>query len=576
MRCLCNIFVSLFAIGLVSLPSLLVAQDKSRPNVLFIAMDDLNDWIGCMGGHPQTITPNLDRLAKGSVLFTNAHCAAPACNPSRTAILSGISPNRSGMYANNQKMREVLPDAVLLPKWFSEHGYHASGSGKLLHYFIDAQSWDEYYPEKESEYPFPRTLYPEKRPMNLPVAGPWQYHETDWGALDATDEEFGGDYLVAKWAEEQFQKKRDKPFFMACGIYRPHEPWFVPAKYFEPFPLESIKLPPGYKVDDLDDLPEEGKKRGPNRYFEHIQAQGKWKQAIQSYLASIHFADAMVGKILDALDKSPYANNTIVVLWSDHGWHLGEKEHWQKYTGWRACTRVPLIIRVPKGTQGLPGGTQPVTCDKPVNLVSLYPTLTELCGLDTPKELDCPSLVPLLEDAHGEWPHVSTTYLHDPGSYSLSGESYRLIHYANGDEELYDLHKDPFEWNNVIGSPEYASVRDELFTHAPKTFAPKPQPSVASLQSLRWVVAGDRPVPPSRPDGEKFDVFFINQSKRPVKLWWIDQNGIPKQFGSIAPGKRRSQTTRPGAVWSITTQHDETLGHFKVGDRSSKAVVPAT
>ena len=219
--------------------------DPFRPNVLFIALDDLNDWTGCLGGHPQALTPNLDRLASSGMLFTNAHCPAPACNPSRTAIFTGRSPHRSGLYDNRQKMREVLPDAEIIPKALSRHGYRSAGSGKMLHYFIDAPSWDEYFPEKESENPFPRTLYPETRPLSLPRAGPWQYVETDWGPLEATDEEYGGDHLVARWISEQLTREQERPFFLACGIYRPHEPWFVPEKYFEPFPLVSIGLPPG-------------------------------------------------------------------------------------------------------------------------------------------------------------------------------------------------------------------------------------------------------------------------------------------------------------------------------------------
>ncbi len=348
----------LLFVGILAFVPNLSAADRQKPNVLFISVDDLNDWIGCLGGHPQAKTPNIDRLAASGMLFTNAHCAAPACNPSRTAIMTGISPHQSGLYDNRQKMRELLPDAELMPKFFSRHGYWSAGSGKILHYFIDAQSWDEYYPPKETEDPFPRTLYPEKRPVSLPRGGPWQYVETDWGPLDATDEEFGGDWLVSKWIGEQLGKEHDKPFFLACGIYRPHEPWFVPKKYFDLFPLEEIQLPPGYREDDLDDLPPAGKKRGPNRYFAHIRAHHQWKQGIQGYLASIAFADAMVGRVLDALESGPNRDHTIVVLWSDHGWHLGEKQHWQKYTAWRVCTRVPLIIRVPAGTVGLANGTR--------------------------------------------------------------------------------------------------------------------------------------------------------------------------------------------------------------------------
>ncbi|MEM9016420.1 MAG: sulfatase-like hydrolase/transferase, partial [Verrucomicrobiota bacterium] len=293
-----------FAIFGLAATSLVISHSaEDRPNVLFIALDDLNDWIGCLGGHPQTLTPNLDRLAASGVLFTNAHCPGAACNPSRTAIMTGIAPHRSGLYDNRQKMREVLPDATIIPQHFRDHGYRAIGSGKILHYFIDAPSWDDYFPEARSENPFPRTLYPEERPVNLPLGGPWQYVETDWAALDATDEEFGGDWLVSQWVGEQLRGEQEKPFFLACGIYRPHEPWFVPAKYFEPFPLEEIELPPGYLEDDLDDLPQEGKRRGPNRYFAHIREQGQWKQGIQGYLASIHFADAMLGRVLDALEE---------------------------------------------------------------------------------------------------------------------------------------------------------------------------------------------------------------------------------------------------------------------------------
>ena len=399
----------LAAVVLFGLPLFGVAvvqADSGPPNVLFIAMDDLNDWVGCMGGHPQAITPNLDRLAQSGVLFTNAHCAVPACNPSRTAIFTGISPHRSGLYDNRQKMREILPDEEIIPKTFSRHGYHAAGSGKLLHYFIDAKSWDDYYPSAEKENPFPRTMYPQQRPLSLPRAGEWQYVETDWGPIDATDEEYGGDFLVAKWIGDQLAIERDQPFFLACGLYRPHEPWFVPRKYFEPFPLDSIQLPLGYREDDLDDLPPQGKRRGPNRYFDHILQQGQWKQGIQGYLASIHFADAMLGKVLDALERSPHVKNTIVVLWSDHGWHLGEKQHWQKFTPWRVCTRVPLIIRVPPGTPGLPDGTIPSNCDRAVNLLSLFPTLLELCGLPAELHHDGPSLVGLLRERVASAPNA--------------------------------------------------------------------------------------------------------------------------------------------------------------------------
>ncbi|MFT5855521.1 MAG: arylsulfatase A-like enzyme, partial [Verrucomicrobiales bacterium] len=225
-----------------------------KPNVLFIALDDLNDWVGCLGGHPQAKTPNLDRLAASGVLFDNAHCPAPACNPSRSAIFTGISPHVSGMYTNGQDMRLVMPNAELIPKYFSRHGYWSGGSGKMLHYFIDARSWDEYYPKKETENPFPPHIDFGKRPKSLPRGGPWQYVETDWHGFEVSDDEFGGDSKVADYVSKQLQREHDQPFFLACGIYRPHEPWFVPQKYFDQFPLDQVQLPPGYKENDLDDL----------------------------------------------------------------------------------------------------------------------------------------------------------------------------------------------------------------------------------------------------------------------------------------------------------------------------------
>lgn len=469
-RIICVFFCLLLASGN------LVAGNKAtgkRPNVLFISLDDLNDWVGCMGGHPQARTPNIDKLASTGVLFSNAHCAAPACNPSRSAILTGMAPHRSGVYSNVQQMRKILPDAILLPLLFSQNGYWSAGSGKILHYFIDAQSWDEYYPPKEKENPFPPHMPWGKRPKSLPRGGTWQYVETDWEAFDVSDKEFGGDYLVTEWISKQLQREHKRPFFLACGIYRPHEPWFVPKKYFDMFPLEQVKMPPGYKEGDLDDLPDAGKRRGPNRYLAHIKKHGQWKQGVQAYLASIAYADAMVGRVLDALEKSPYRDNTIVILWSDHGWHLGEKEHWQKYTGWRVCTRVPLIVRVPPGAPGLPKGTPSGSvCNRPVSLLSLFPTLTELCNLPAHKDAHGPSLIPLLENPKAKWKHTALTHLNRPGNYAISAEEWRYIHYEDGGEELYHIPSDPFEWTNLARLPQHAQRLAEFRRMAPQN--PRP------------------------------------------------------------------------------------------------------
>ena len=548
------------------------AHAQSRPNVLFIAIDDLNDWVGCLGGHPQAKTPNLDRLAKSGILFTNAHCAAPSCNPSRTAILTGMSPATSGLYSNLQPMREVLPDAKLLPAVLREQGYTALGSGKLLHYFTDARSWDTYFPDASTENPIPETLYPAKRPVSLPRAGDWQYIETDWGALDTTDAAFGGDYSVATWVGEQLRQKHDKPLFLACGLYRPHEPWFVPKKYFAPFPLDKIQLPPGYKADDLDDLPAEGKRRGPNRYFEHIQKQNQWKQGVQGYLASIYFADTMLGRVLEALEKSPERDKTIVVLWSDHGWHLGEKQHWQKFTAWRACTRVPLIIRVPKNTVGLPAGTKSARCDKPVSLLSLAPTLLDLCGLPAYTLHEGPSLMPLLKNPKADWKPVAITHLDTPGSFGLSAQDWRYIHYADGGEELYDIAKDPHEWTNLASQPRYAVKLAELRALAPTRFAPAWKPQASTLVDLDWHgVGATGTLPVSKPQGAAAAVEFVNQTEQTVRVWWISPTGERQCYAELAPSTSYNQNIRKGAIWLITDINDKPLGYFLATGMPSRA-----
>ena len=493
------------------------------------------------------------------------------------AIMTGISPNKSGLYDNRQQMREVLPTERIMPKYFSDHGYWSSGSGKILHYFIDAHSWDEYFPAKETENPFQETLLPKNRPVSLPRSGPWQYVETDWGPLDATDEEAGGDFLVAKYVGEQLNKKHEKPFFLACGIYRPHEPWFVPRKYFDQFPLDEVQLPPGYLEDDLDDLPAAGKRLGSNRYFAHIQAQKQWKQALQGYLASIAYADAMLGLVMKALETGPNRDNTIVVLWSDHGWHLGEKQHWQKYTAWRVCTRVPLIVRVPSGTSGLPAGTKAGSIsNKPVNLVSLFPTLTELTGLPAYPNCDAPSLLPLLQDSDAEWPHPSVTFLGDGKSFGLSTEKFRYIRYGDGEEELYETAPDRYEWHNLAGNPEYAQQLAKLRAVSPKEFATKQAPSEDSLTILPWHPISAGKAPASKPDGGPFKVVFINNTKQTVTLHWMDREGKPKLYGEIEPGKRKRQQTRPGAVWQIQDPSGQPIGHFVVDDRTARAIIPGS
>jgi arylsulfatase A-like enzyme len=566
---------------LIALSSLLIALcsplSAQKPNVLFISMDDLNDWVGCMGGHPQAITPNLDRLAKSGVLFRNAYCSAPSCNPSRSAIMSGRPPHQSGLYQNLQKLRDVMPKEELLPRYFSNHGYWSAGSGKILHYVIDPQSWDGYFPEKSKDDPFPQTFYPKNRPVNLPVGGPWQYQETDWAALNVTDEQYGGDWLVTQWIGEQLQLKHEKPFFLACGIYRPHEPWFVPKKYFEPFPLDSIQLPPGYKENDLDDIPEEGRRIAQNRYFPHIQKHDQWKKGIQAYLASIYFADAMLGRVLESLEKSPHRDNTIVVLWSDHGWHLGEKEHWQKFTPWRASGRVPLMIRVPKNSPGLTEGTKPGSiCERPVNLVDLFSTLTELSGIPAKPEIQSRSLVPLLKNPEASWPFPVLTHLDHSGNYAISTQRWRYIHYRDGGEELYDIETDPYEWINLASKPEHAAKLAEMREHKPKQIAPihETQPGINAFVTdleIEPILSAD--APPSKSSSTPVTLLFMNKRQQAISLVWIDENGKQQTPTPIQGASRWMIKTFSNHTWLILDEHGKPLSHIIAPDNPARIII---
>jgi len=440
--------------------------EAERPNVLFVAIDDLNDYVGCLGGHPQTRTPHLDKLARESMLFANAHCPAPACLPSRTAIMTGRAPYSTGVYVNSQHWRTVLPEAVTLARHFMNHGYTCAGAGKIFHHYQnDPDSWHAFYPTKKLQFPNWH-VPPRDRQADFPR---WKgmYTAFNWGPLDVPDEKTG-DYQCVRYVGEKLARTHDKPFFLACGIYHPHVPWFVPRKYFDLFPLEKVQLPP-IREDDAADLPPAGQARVRNDgYYRRMVQYGKRKETVQAYLAATAYADAMVGELLKRLTRSAHADNTIVVLWSDHGWHLGEKHCYRKFTLWEESCRIPLMIRLPRSMA--PSG-RTGRCDRPVNLLDLYPTLVELCGLTKRPELDGHSLVPLLKDPQAAWPHASiTTYRR--GCHSVRTRRWRYIRYADGGEELYDHAADPHEWRNLAGDEAYAAAKRTMKARLPRRDAP--------------------------------------------------------------------------------------------------------
>jgi len=447
-----TVFVMTAAACLMPAPAARAGEKKAagRLNVLFLAIDDLNDWVGVLDGYKGVQTPNLDRLAARGVLFTRAYCAAPACNPSRASLLCGIRPSTSGVYHNSQPWRPVLPDAATLPQHFMAHGYHVVGGGKIFHgRYEDPASWHEY-----------RKKQPDPVPPVRPVNGIPNTKHVDWGPLDVPDEHMD-DAKVTQWAIDYLARKHDQPFFLGVGLFRPHLPWYVPRKYFERYPLSGIVLPK-VKKDDLDDVPPIGRQMArPEGDHKKIVETNNWEKAVQGYLASISFTDACVGRLLDALDASGHRDNTIIVTWSDHGWHLGEKLHWRKFALWEEATRVPMTIVVPGMTS--PGRR----CDRTVSLMDIYPTLAELCNLSPKRELDGVSIVPLLKDPDAAWDRPAVT-TYGRNNHAVRSERWRYIRYKDGTEELYDHQNDPMEWTNLADKPRYASVKEELAAWLPK------------------------------------------------------------------------------------------------------------
>ena len=327
---------------------------RNKPNVLFIAIDDLNDWIGVMNSHPQTKTPNIDALAESGMLFTNAHCQAPICGPSRASIMTGLYPTTSGNYLqlndlDIKKSNDKVSQSIFLPDYFEQNGYKTMGVGKLYHQGDKAQTFDEYGSAFEMFGPKP----PKRFNYDPEWFGKPSGTQTDWGAYPAQDS-LMPDFKSAKWAVEKLKQTHEKPFFLAVGFVRPHVPWYVPQKWFDKFPLENIQTPL-YLANDFNDIPEFGKKVTDVPMMpstEMLIEKKQWKNAVQAYLACINFVDAQVGKVLDALKQSDYSNNTIVVLWSDHGYDLGEKNRFAKQALWNRDTKTVLMI---KGLNAIPG-----------------------------------------------------------------------------------------------------------------------------------------------------------------------------------------------------------------------------
>ena len=484
-----KLFLLLMALACVTFVG--PASAAERLNVLFIAVDDLNDWIGCLGGHPQALTPNMDRLAARGILFTNAHCVAPACNPSRAAVFSGRMPQATGVWANDrdQTLDRMIPGAKLLPSAFQESGYRILGAGKLLHSGGKA-AFDEYFSPEQRWSPLSRTAV-EYSPQELPTKGTGNpRHVTrdsrgravvlplnrmpsdrrpdspngesfDWGAFEVPDSDFG-DTQITDWAIERINGDHQEPIFLAVGYYRPHIPLWAPKRFFDRFANAPGELPK-IRLDDLDDLGETAKRwaREPVTAGSHatVLKHEQWRPAVEAYLACVTYVDHEIGRLLDALDNSALRDNTVIVLWSDHGWHLGEKEHWGKWTGWERSTKVPLMLSPPRihADRYAIGSSS----SQPVSLIDIYPTLAEISEVEAPDNLDGESLVPLLRDPRLRTGRTVAT-MFNANNASLRTDRWRYIRYEDGSEELYDHRRDPNEWENLSDSREHSTLIEQL------------------------------------------------------------------------------------------------------------------
>lgn len=451
--------IQIAILGLVLALAACSEPPPAPPNVLFLSVDDMNDWVGALG-HEAAKTPHIDRLSERGTLFTNAHAPAPKCNPSRTAILSGLRPSTTGVYVNSEWWKPNLPDVVMLPRYFKDNGYYAAGGGKIFHHtpgFNPPDSWDEYF-DLVSDLKTDGFLVPYRLPRHI--------SSFDWGPLDKTDMEMG-DGATVRWAEEFLARDHDRPFFLAVGLFQPHLPFYAPRAWYESVGPDDAPVPLD-KPGDLDDVPQAGREFAASRVadLELIVEHGDMDDVVRSYTAGIRHADALVGRVLDALDASAYARNTIVVFWSDHGYHFGEKHHFAKDTLWERSSRVPLAIIAPGVS------TQGGQSSRPVSLINLYPTLVDLCGLPARDDLEGVSLRPLLEDPEAEWgrPAVMTFRRNN---HAIRSERYRYIRYASGAEEFYDHSTDPEEWTNLAGDPTNAAAIAQHAQWLPKLNVPQ-------------------------------------------------------------------------------------------------------
>ncbi|TXG39546.1 sulfatase [Seonamhaeicola maritimus] len=441
-------------------------NQATKPNVLFIAVDDLNNWITPIDGFSKAKTPNFDRLAAMGVTFTNAHVQAPLCGPSRASVMSGLRPSTTGIYGmtpDNKIRREgnlATKDITFLPEYFKNNGYHTMGIGKLFHIHAPDSVFNESGGRVKGFGP-----YPDKRfvwdGFGKGIKGTHGRTSTDWGAFPENDT-LMPDHQSVNWVVERLNKEYDKPFFMGLGFLRVHVPLYVPQKWFDMHPLEGIDTPP-YLPDDLKDIPPVGLQINDLPMMpstEWAKESGEWKKIVQAYLACMSYVDYELGRVLDALETSDYADNTVIVLWSDHGYRLGEKGTFAKHALWETATKAPLMFAGPN----LPKGKK---IDAPAEMLSIYPTLLELSGLNAYDRNEGKSLVSMMNNNEAvKDAYALTTY--GMNNHAVKVKGYRYIQYEDGTEEFYDHSSDPNEWTNEANNREYKAQIEKMKALLPK------------------------------------------------------------------------------------------------------------
>ncbi len=472
-----SVLLILFFAGMVCLPC--SGQDTSdRPNVLVLMVDDLNDWVEPLGGHPQVQTPNLNQLAESAVNFTNAHVQSPVCNPSRTSFLTGLRPSTTGVYGLSTWFRslEDYEDWTTLPQYFQDHGYYTMTTGKVYH--------GRYPPSGRrkagvefSEWGYHGNQGPYRDQPYVPETG---HKLVDWGPFPENNSQME-DWKVAQWAIKHLKNPpEDKPFFLTVGFRSPHVPLYAPQEWFDRYPMDQLNLPT-VRGDDREDIPRFAwylHWHLPEPRLAWLQMNREWQRKVRAYLATVSFMDMLVGRVMQTLKKENLRENTIVVFMSDHGYHLGTKNISGKNTLWHESTRVPYIFSVPGMTES--GWDS----DQPVEVLDLYPTLIDLAGLPAKDGLDGQSLVPLLKnpDREREQPAITT---HGPNNHVVVTEKWRYIRYANGSEELYNRGEDPYEWTNLAGKEKYSEVVERLSKHLPRNDAPPAPGDTSRLIEIR-------------------------------------------------------------------------------------------